>query len=66
MAPPVLVDFGVSVMGSEVVKKHQKASKSTKKHPARAFLVHSFGEGVLMSSREKAPNSTQLVLFGAF
>ena len=27
--PPDLVDFGVSVIGSEVVKKHQKAPKST-------------------------------------
>ena len=27
--PPDLVDFGVSVIGSEVVKKHQKVPKST-------------------------------------
>ena len=47
--PPDLVDFGVSVMGSEVVKKHQKAQHSSE-------LNNRFS--VVMSSREKAPKST--------
>ena len=49
VAPPDLVDFGVSVMGSEVVKKHQKAQHSSE-------LNNRFS--VVMSSREKAPKST--------
>ena len=67
VAPPDLVDFGVSEMGSEVVKKHQKAQHSSE-HDNRLCMVmgnevvekHELNNrfSVVISSREKAPKST--------
>ena len=50
MAPPELVDFSVNMMGDEVVKKHQKARKSTK--------VLKFFARQVEEKHQKAPKST--------
>ena len=39
--PPELVHYSVNMMENEVVKKHQKAPKSTKKHNRVVNLVGS-------------------------